>query len=269
MSVVAQSPASRASLERRLIEQILDRTYAPGQKLPSERELAVESRLSRPVIREVLSGLQERGLVEVFPGRGAYVRERGAMDLASSMGSLALQRGATPRDLGEARAMLEEQSAFLAASRFDAEDAQHLADAMEAFDAATNIIDRAKCDLAFHALIARTAKNPVLEMMFGSIAPLVFELQLRSLDDPVIVEQSVPLHRVVYDAICNGDAKRASAAMRRHVTLSNELYGGDLDVSLDTLARNRLVGLLGDGISLEEVISEVLASYRIDGKPHG
>lgn len=256
------APPSRTKFESDLIRQILSGAYGDGEKLPSERALSHSSGLSRPVIREVLRGLTERGLVEVVPARGAFVRSPGSMHLAQMMGSVARHQRATPRDLVEAREMVESRSAFGAATRASADDVARLRALVQAFDRAATTIDRARCDLAFHAAIAGLSGNPVLAVMFGSITPMVLDLQLRSLGDPVVLRLGAPLHHDVVDAIAAHDAATAAAAMAQHVVLALELYGDDLDVPLDVLAENRLATVLGDHLRLEDMIEHVLSSTR-------
>lgn len=255
-------PASREDLITSLSDAILDGRYPPGSKLPSERSLSDSSALSRPIVREVLRGLAGRGLIRIIAGQGAYVRVVESTDLAAPMDGLARQQGATPRHLVEARAMLERQAAALAAERAGAAEVAALEQALDAFERPGNVLDRARSDLAFHALVAKASRNPVIEMMFGSIAPLVFEMQLRSLDDPAVVRRGAPLHREVLQAVRDRDGERASAAMHSHVTLAYELFGEDLDASLDALARRKVARLLGPGTSLEDVIAEVVTGPR-------
>ena len=254
------TPTSRDELIASLTDQILDGHYAPGTKIPSERLIALSSGLSRPIVREVLRGLQERGLIEIQPGRGAYVRGPNSMNLAQSMGSFARTDGATPRHLIEARAMLESQTARLAAQRATAADLDDLRNLSQRFDDSRDVIDRARCDLAFHAMIAKASQNIVLETMFGAIAPLVFELQLRSLDDPTIVSAGAPLHHVVLQGIIDGDADAAADAMCQHVTLAYEMFGADLERTLDAIARRKVASLLGEHTTLEDVIADVLGT---------
>jgi GntR family transcriptional repressor for pyruvate dehydrogenase complex len=251
-------PLSRQDLVDLLTDQIMDGEIPAGGKLPSERHLAETYALSRPIVREALRSLQERGLIRIAAGRGAFVRTAESTDLARPMDSLARQRGATPRHLVEARAMLERQAAALAAQRAGKAEIAALERALEAFEGARNVLDRARGDLAFHALIAKASRNPVIETMFGSIAPLVFELQLRSLDDPVVVAQGGPLHRVVLRAIAARDAEGAAGAMHTHVTLAVDLFGEDLDTTLDTIARRKVARLLGPDTRLEDVIADVV-----------
>ncbi len=155
--------------------------------------------------------------------------------------------------------MLEQRAAKLAAQRATPKDIEDMRAALRAFDAATDLLERARYDVAFHALIARSAHNPVIEMMFGSIAPLVFDLMLRSLDDTVVVALGVPYHEETLRAIEAGDGETASKAMERHVSLADALFGTDLDAPLHTLAQRKIAGLLGPGVVLEDVVAEALS----------
>lgn len=255
-------PPNRSAFEADLIRRILSGVHPDRSKLPSERALSASSGLSRPVIREVLSGLAERGLIEVIPARGAFVRGPDSLHLAGMMGSVARHHRATPRDLVEAREMVEARSAAAAATRSSGADVGRLRALVGAFDRAGTTIDRARCDLALHASIATLSGNPVLAVMFGAITPMVLDLQLRSLGDPVVLGLGAPLHHDIVDAIAAGDGAAASAAMSQHVTLALQLYGDDLDVPLDVLAEGRLQSVLGERVRLEDMIEDVLTSTR-------
>lgn len=254
--------ASRAHFEAELVRKILSGGYPAGSKLPGERSLAVESGLSRPVVREVLRSLVERGLIDVIPARGAYVNAPDMMQLAGVAGPAARQQGATPRDLVEARELIEAQSARRAAERATPEDVQRLQDLVKAFDHASSTIERTQSDLALHATIARLSGNPVLGILFGAIAPLVLDVQLRSLADPAILKRGAPLHHDIVDAIADHDPERAAASMSDHILLALEMYGDDLDVPLNELAVGRLEGLLGSQRQLQDIVDGVLTTYR-------
>ena len=254
--------ASRARFEAGLVRQIMSGAHPPGAKLPSERTLAAESGLSRPVIREVLRGLVERGLIDVIPARGAIVRAPDPMQLAGVAGSAALYQRATPRDLVDARNMIETQAARRAAERADADGVTRLRDLVRAFDATTTVVDRAQCDLALHATIAQLSGNPVLGILFGAVAPLILDLQVRSLGDPVVLEAGGPLHHAVVDAIEAHDPDAAAAAMSRHILLALELFGADLDRPLDDLAASGLGSPAREQRGLHDMVSDALDGAR-------
>jgi len=66
---------TRDELTRELENDIVSGRQGVGSKLPSERQLADRFGVSRPVVREALRTLVERRLVEIHPGRGAFVRD--------------------------------------------------------------------------------------------------------------------------------------------------------------------------------------------------
>jgi GntR family transcriptional regulator len=53
---------------------IMDKTYKPGDQLPSESQLAAQHHASRPTIRRALQDLRLKGLIETRQGKGAFVR---------------------------------------------------------------------------------------------------------------------------------------------------------------------------------------------------
>lgn len=258
---------SRAEVLADLADEILSGGTEAGTKLPSERELADRFGVSRPVVREAMRGLVERGLVEVQPGRGAFVRAAQPTDAAAGMDALLRRHQPTPRDLVEARSMLEATTAELAAARATDADLAGIEDALARFDGAIGLIEQARYDLAFHLAIARAAHNPVVETMFGAITGLTIELMLRSLADPEVTRVSVPYHRSILAAIQERDSKRARTAMIDHLEVASRTYGEDFDRSLESVARRELARLLDPGVTLEALLASVPAGPegRADG----
>jgi GntR family transcriptional repressor for pyruvate dehydrogenase complex len=255
---------SRVEVLAHLEEEILTGRAEAGAKLPSERELAEQYGVSRPVVREALRGLVERNLVEVQPGRGAYVRAARPTDAAAEMDALLRRHQPTPRDVVEARTMLEATTAALAAARADEADLASLEDALDRFDGANGLIEQARYDLAFHLTIARAAHNPVVETMFAAITGLTVELMLRSLADPGVTRVSVPYHREILAAIQARDAERARTAMTDHLEVAARTYGADFERSLESVARRELARLLDPGVTLEALLAAV-PDGRSDG----
>ncbi|BDZ48165.1 transcriptional regulator [Frondihabitans sucicola] len=251
-------PLGRDQLLERLMQSLVGGDFNPGDKLPSERQLAETYNVSRPVIREVMQRLKERGILHIAPGSGAFLRESTPLDWARPLDALGSHRAATTRQLVEARVMLEVRAASLAAERATPEDLENLQRALAAFAGTTDLFERARCDIAFHSLIARSSHNPVIEMMFGAIAPLVFEVMLRSLSDSKVTERGEPFHALILGAIRAGDPGAASAAMDEHITLASTLFGTDFDAQLNTLAGRSDHVLFGSGVGLEEVIANVV-----------
>ena len=123
-------------------DAISEGRFAPGDRLPSERHLAESFGVSRPVIREALRTLAGRGYIEIAPGRGAFVLRPSAVQGADPLERQYLRRGATVRDLSEARLMLENEAAGLAAERASADDIADLEAALCALEGAVSALER-------------------------------------------------------------------------------------------------------------------------------
>jgi GntR family transcriptional regulator, transcriptional repressor for pyruvate dehydrogenase complex len=248
---------SRDAVAARLEEELVGDGVQPGTKLPSERQLAVRFGVSRPLVREAMRTLVERGLIEISPGRGAFVRAMCMSDAARPLDALYRRQNTTPRELVEARLMLEREAAGLAAERAEPDELEAMERLLDRFDRTGDLIERARCDIALHALIARMSHNPVIETMFSSIASLTFELMLRSLGDPKVSREGLPYHREIADAIRDRDPDRAREAIEGHLVIAQRLYGQDFDRGLDLVARRELERVFGRAVALEKILADI------------
>ena len=262
----ASLTVTRASLSDQLEELIVAGRFPPGSKLPSERQLVEQFGVSRPLVREALRSLVERHLVEVQPGRGAYVRHAQASDAAHRLDALFRRRQVTPRDMVEARTTLECTTAALAAERATPTDVEALERVLARFDRAVGIVEQVRADLTFHLIVARAARNPVIETMFGAITGPTVELLLRSLSDPEVARAALPYHRTIYEAIRDRAPERARAAMADHLAVAAHTYGKDFDRSLDIVAQRELVRMLAPGVTLDDLLEAAVPRLEREGQ---
>jgi GntR family transcriptional repressor for pyruvate dehydrogenase complex len=242
-----------------LAERVLSGQLAPNERLAPERQLALEFGVSRPIVREALRALVERGLIDVEPSRGAFVRADTGPGRFQPLDLEYLRRGTTARQLSEARLMLETEAVALAVDHANADDLATLWAALERLEASATPLERVRNDLAFHAALVAAAHNPVIETMFASIQALTVELMVRSAGDTDIVRKSAPYHRVAYQAVVDRDAEAGRAAIQAHLSIAASTYGDDYDQSLDTTAA-RALRLIGSGAGLDEFLSSVIPS---------
>lgn len=240
-----------------LADRILSGGLAANARLPSERRLALEFEVSRPIVREALRSLVERGLIDVEASRGAFVRGDGRPRRFQPLDLEYLRRGTTARQLSEARTMLESEAAALAAERADADDLAMLLAALQRLEVSPTPLERVRNDLSFHVALVAASHNPVIETMFASIRGLTVELMVRSAGDAEIVRRSEPHHRLAYEAIRDRDPIAARAAIRAHLSIAADTYGADYDESLDAAAA-RALRLIGSGAGVDEFLSAVL-----------
>jgi len=203
----------------RLAEAIKLGAFAPGEKLPSERDLAVLMQVSRMTLREALNSLREAGFVETRRGRtgGTYVRaDAGALPQPSSLRQIR-EGGRRLDDALDYRRIVEAGAAELAASR-DLEDADRtrLSNALAEVEGSLDDGRRRAADARLHLVIAQLGGSE-------SVVAAVADAQIRLGDllaaIPVLrpnIEHSDEQHRAVVGCICSGDPAGARAAMAEH-----------------------------------------------------
>lgn len=231
-------PARKADIIQHMQSRVLGGEWSPGSQLPSERELAIEYGVSRPVIREALSGLVEQGFIEIHPGRGSFVRGVMVDDLSNSLNRAATLAKITARELVAARLGLECTAAELAANQA-ASYKTNLEKALREHAEAPSLQSMADTDLAFHEAVVAASGNPLLVLMFGAIRNQVHALMLRSHSDPSVRNKGEPYHERIVEAVQNSDGPLARELMREHLELALTLYGQDLDKPLSEVVESR------------------------------
>ncbi len=221
-------------VEHELERLILESRLGPGDRLPSERELATQFGVSRTVVREAVRALAAKQLVDVSVGRGTVVRAPSPQSAAESMKLLLqMQSGSAEIDkVGEVRHTVENQIAALAAERRTAEDLARLrailADNREHSDDPEIYI---KSDVAFHAALARATQNELFVIILDSLVEVMIEVRLLSLRVPGIVSEALGFHERIYESVEAGDIEGARAAMDAHMDQASEALrqavGGD------------------------------------------
>ncbi|HEX7299891.1 MAG TPA: FCD domain-containing protein [Solirubrobacteraceae bacterium] len=231
--------AARAALgaplrATQLYERIVDRIAGeirlgllkPGERLPSERDLARRLEVGRSSVREAIAALQLQGVLDTRPGSGSFVAmdavER-VQELGGPGDGLALPHDASPSALLEARALLEPAVAALAARRGRADPyAEELLARMDRAAEGSAHAEWNEGDRLFHRQIAVMADNPVLVALADHIAATMDEpLWQRLRDESVAVAGRARLHaaehRMIYEAIVAGDAETAAFYATQHI----------------------------------------------------
>jgi DNA-binding FadR family transcriptional regulator len=223
-------PQRYEQVVRRLSADIAAGRLAPGERLPSERDLARALGVGRASVREALGALGNQGVLETRPGSGSFVAADAAAVLRGA--GPELPHDASPSDVLEARALLEPAVARLAAARASADSGiEALLAAME------QPLDRdgwGDADRRFHRGIAALTGNPVLLALADQIAahmdePLWQRLRDESVATPGRTSIHAAEHRMIYEAIVDGDGAAAEfyatqhiARVRRYMTLDLE-----------------------------------------------
>ena len=189
--------------------------YAPGSKLPAERDLAEEFEVSRPTIREAMIALEIRGLVGAKKGSGIYVTAASPELTATPE----LDVGAF--ELIEARALFEGEATALAATAIDAPQLEELRRLLIEMEEAGETGAAFDADKQFHFAIARATGNSlvvsVVEMLWSvrEQSPLCVHMFAKARREGVTPR--VNEHQLIVDALAAHDPQAARDAMRSHL----------------------------------------------------
>lgn len=213
-----------------LLDLIRQGKLEPGQQLPSERDLCKMFEVSRPTVREALTVLEVAGIVEMRPGRGAYVTEK---SIPFTQGVLQVDSGIAPSDLLELRMIIEPAAAQFAARRANADTLDPLEKAMLACEQASDTSYQSfePPDVQFHLEIAILAGNPLLiriqeeisEMRMGKLWRLI---KRRLASTKTDLGYYASEHRAIWDCIRSNDANGAADAAKLHLeNVQNTMLG--------------------------------------------
>jgi len=205
----------------RFEELILSGKIKIGQKLPSERELALQLRVSRPVVHEGLVELASRGLVSIKPRFGAMVndyRKEGALTLLSSL--VQYQKGklepALLDSLLQMRMLLEPPFADIAAKNRTDEQMREFHDILEKENAVDHRDTQQITDLdfEFHLLVAVASGNAVYPLLLNSFRRVYTNLSGQFFKDPQVVRTVHKYHRDMVETLEMRDGRKAVSIMK-------------------------------------------------------
>ncbi len=181
--------------------------------------MAAEFEVSRPVIRDALRRLREKGLIYSRQGAGSFVRATGVRE---PLGFGELENLADLSDCYDFRISVEPAAAARAAlSHTDAA----LADVERALnlmrEATHTSRHREDADFAFHLAIARASTNPYYATAMASLeSHIAVGMQLHGLSLKARADglgHVFAEHQAIFEAIAQGDADTAATLMRAHL----------------------------------------------------
>lgn len=202
----------------RQVEQLIrDESLHPGDRLPSEREMARLLGVSRPSLREAVRILQARGRLEVKHGRGVFVqRPRTEQELRTALADHEMNLS----ELYAMREVLELPAAGWAAERIDEHslgELREVLDKMEAMVAERDYEGLRDLDAKFHLMIAACADNRFLQQTSVVLSEMVISGMQTTLSIPGRPEASRRDHERIYSALAAHDPAAARRAAKSHI----------------------------------------------------
>jgi len=228
-------PPAKPVDSRRLYQQVAaqirtvieESRFAPGTRLPPERELALQLGVSRPSLREALIALEIEGRVEIRMGSGVYV-------CAAPIGATAIPTegeplGESPTELMQVRSVLEGAVVAQAAARVTRAGLERVKASLEAM---RQDIQRGhtpvEADRRFHVAIAEMTGNSLLVRLVGELfdgrhSPISSRMSLRA-ESARTWQVALEEHTAICRALEMRDPQEAAAAMHNHLKASRERW---------------------------------------------
>ncbi|MGU9537581.1 FadR/GntR family transcriptional regulator [Clostridium tepidum] len=223
-------PIKNAKVYEQVIEQIktmiISGSLQKGDKLPSERELVDQLKVSRTSIREALRALEIVGLIKCKQGEGNFIRDNFDNSLFEPLSLVFMLEKSNKEDIIEVRRIIEVEAAALAAKRITEDQLKNLE---YTIDEIKNIEDEKillKLDKNFHYEIAQASNNFILLNIINSCSTLIDSLIqnarykieiMKNFDNK---QELLDQHEKIYLALKKRDSKLASKLMNEHLEFS-------------------------------------------------
>lgn len=222
-------PIKRIEVGEQVFEQLkellINGDWGPGDKIPSENELADKFNVSRITVRQALQRLGTLGLVETRRGEGSFVK---TLDAGDSMNALipTMYLGENNAvEIIEFREIIETGCARLAAQRatkMDINDLKEIWNQMNICKENNDLRGFSKSDMDFHFKIAEITQNSLIIKTY-SILRDVLEHAMQTTIDKMGCENGLYYHKKLVEEIEAHDVKAAAKTMQEHIH-KNQLF---------------------------------------------
>lgn len=198
-------------------EALLKRQLNPGDKLPSENELAASMQVSRSTVREAMKVLSAYGIIDVVRGNGTYIREDDKnISMDSMLFGFLLSQPSQQEQL-EFRSYIERIVVELAIKNATQEDI----DALEQNNAELGSIEdntekSSQVDIHFHELLGKATHNRLIARTY-MFAIAYFHASIESTHKNAGTTGALRVHKMLTNAIRTRDYSKAGSVILENV----------------------------------------------------
>ena len=215
-------PLIKTRLYEEIVKQFIDKMksgeFKPGDRLPTERELAVQLNVSRTAIREALRVMEFMGAIESKVGSGTFIKEMTLDNLLDSYAGVIAKNDRLLIEMLEVRMLLEVEIAKLAARKINK-------DKINAIEKTLALMEKEikeggiglEGDNAFHNELANAADSLAMTSILnfcGELLDSTRRAALTALNDPTV---GLEHHRGIFKAVKSGDEDEAARLMKEHL----------------------------------------------------
>ena len=195
-----------------------------GSRLPPERDLAGELRISRSTLRQALTTLVQSGHLTSQRGRsgGTFVTD----DPPLAEGNANVPLGAEARAVLDQRVAIEAGSVILACERAEDSDIERLGELVERMDAAADFDAYRRADMRFHVGVAEAAHSPRLVADMTEVQGEMSALIAQIAHPEQVLTRSNAQHGRIVALLRRGEPSRAVKLMRDHIEGTEHILAG-------------------------------------------
>ncbi len=198
----------------------------PGDRLPSERELQVQFKTGRGVIREALRALKQKDLIEIRKGArgGAFVKQVDVANVSESLALYLKQHDVSPEYIIEFRESIDRSITSLAIARGTIEEKNALVEGTRKLESTLqseepDMTSVGEMDRELNMQLARMAHNPVYEWMMGALQLGFSSYDYALYEDPEYRMQTVANWIETAEEIRAAEPAKALASITMHYVL--------------------------------------------------
>lgn len=223
----APQPAhvSSGGIAAQLRRAILDGVYAYDERLPPERQLAIDFSAARGTVRAALRRLEAMNLIARRVGSGTYVRYRDASDRRD------IAEITSPLELIDVRLGIEPQIVRLAIGNATARDLERIHAALKRVEASVDDTEYfTLTDGEFHLALAECTHSPLMVWLYRHINDVRGHKQWSAMKDQVLTSERISRynlqHHALFTAISTRDVDGAIRVITEHLeTTRRDLLG--------------------------------------------
>lgn len=213
-------------LERRIVSGDLP----DNSPLPAEKDLGSEYNASRTVIREVITALTNRGMLENRPRFRPVVRKPGFDAAFNTMGSIVshlINTSEGVETLFQSRVFLERSLVREAAIRAQSSDIRDLRSALQANkEAIDSSEDFYQTDIQFHRVFYSIPRNPIFTSLHQAYTQWLAAHWVKMERSPERNARNYESHKAIFEAILERDADAAESLLEEHLEQAWEQVKG-------------------------------------------
>lgn len=218
-------PRRQDIVQLHILQSIRRKEFEPGDKLPSERNLAAQLGVARQAVREAVRSLEMSGVLRLERGAhgGAFIRKIGPDGIAYSIRNMLILGDLPLNDLLELRASAFGQAARLVAERGRKADLlllQKNIEKLELVHRTSPQIATIELSTAFYRIAGRASRNRLLSVLVDAIADIIEEMLAHMKNWPFVQEGEMA-RRDALQAILVGDGQKAESIIRSHCEETN------------------------------------------------